>query len=250
MEKSYAQHYALLEAEHWWFRARRMILRNLLCQLVWPPQPRILEIGVGPGHNLLEIYPADSRIEGVEPDEVLAGIAAARVPGPVFNASIDQLPPEIRDGSYDGVALFDVLEHIEDDARALQIVYRKLRPGGRIVVSAPAYMWLWGQQDVVNQHYRRYTSLELRRKLQASDFVIERVTYFNTILFAPIAAVRLLARCSGKPHEKEGDFAHVRKSSNAVLLSACAAERLFLQYFNFPFGVSIFTAARKSEPGA
>src|SRR5207248_1335418 len=118
MEKSYAQHYALLEAEHWWFRARRMILRNLLCQLVWPPQ----------------------------------------------------------------------------------IVYRKLRPGGRIVVSAPAYMWLWGQQDVVNQHYRRYTSLELRRKLQASDFVIERVTYFNTILFAPIAAVRLLARCSGKPH--------------------------------------------------
>ena len=184
MEKSYAQHYALLEAEHWWFRARRMILRNLLCQLVWPPQPRILEIGVGPGHNLLEIYPADSRIEGVEPDEVLAGIAAARVPGPVFNASIDQLPPEIRDGSYDGVALFDVLEHIEDDARALQIVYRKLRPGGRIVVSAPAYMWLWGQQDVVNQHYRRYTSLELRRKLQASDFVIERVTYFNTILFA------------------------------------------------------------------
>src|SRR5438045_9658545 len=124
MEKSYAQHYALLEAEHWWFRARRMILRNLLCQLVWPPQPRILEIGVGPGHNLLEIYPADSRIEGVKPDEVLAGIAAARVPGPAVNASIGQLPPDIRDGSYDGVALFGEWDHIVDDRDALTCAYR------------------------------------------------------------------------------------------------------------------------------
>ena len=58
MEKSYAQHYALLEGEHWWFRARRLILRDLLARLEWPPQPKILEIGVGPGHNLLEIYPS------------------------------------------------------------------------------------------------------------------------------------------------------------------------------------------------
>ena len=68
MEKSYAQHYALLEGEHWWFRARRMILRDLLAQLEWPPQPKILEIGVGPGYNLLEIYPSGARLEGVEPD--------------------------------------------------------------------------------------------------------------------------------------------------------------------------------------
>jgi SAM-dependent methyltransferase len=247
MEKSYAQQYALLEGEHWWFRARRVVLRNLLAQLGWPPQPRILEIGVDPSRNLLEIYPSDSRVEGVEPDEALARIAAARVPAAVFNTSIDQLPQEIRDGSYDGVALFDVLEHIEDDVRALQIVNRKLRTGGRIVLSAPAYMWLWGQQDVVNQHYRRYTSRELREKLQVAGFVIERVTYFNTILFPPIAAVRLLARYRGKPHRKEGDFAYVRKSSNEVLLTLFAAERLFLRYFNFPFGVSVFAAARKSE---
>src|SRR5947207_14784474 len=245
MEKSYAQHYALLEAEHWWFRARRMILRNLLCQLVWPPQPRILEIGVGPGHNLLEIYPADSRIEGVEPDEVLAGIAAARVPGPVFNASIDQLPPEIRDGSYDGVALFDVLEHIEDDARALQIVYRKLRPGGRIVVSVPAYMWLWGQQDVVNQHCRRYTQGELREKLQAANFTVERTTYFNTFLFPPIAAVRLLAQIGRREPTPDGDFTYAPSSSNAVLFNLFSSERIFLRFFDFPFGVSVFAAARR-----
>ena len=58
MEKSYAQRYALLEGEHWWFRARRLILRDLLVRLKWPPQPKILEIGVGPGYNLPEIYPS------------------------------------------------------------------------------------------------------------------------------------------------------------------------------------------------
>jgi trans-aconitate methyltransferase len=89
MQESYARQYALLEGEHWWFRGRRMILRDLLARLDWPPQPKILEIGVGPGHNLLEIYPSDARLEGIEPDPALASLAAARSPMLVFNASID-----------------------------------------------------------------------------------------------------------------------------------------------------------------
>lgn len=245
MEKSYAQHYALLEGEHWWFRARRIVLRDLLAHLGWPPRPNILEIGIGPGYNLLEIYPKDARLEGVEPDDALARLAASRGPAKVFQASIDRLPPEIQDGSYDGVTMFDVLEHINDDACALQIVSRKLRHGGRIVLSVPAYMWLWGQQDRVNQHYRRYTLRELRRKLQAANFSIERITYFNTFLFPPIATVRLIARYRGRPHDAEGDFAYVRQHSNAALFTVFGAERFLLRYLDFPFGVSIFAAARK-----
>src|SRR6187200_3370166 len=94
MEKSYAQHYALLEGEHWWFRARRVILRDLLARLKWPQRPRILEIGVGPGYSLLEVYPPDACLEGVEPDQGLARLAAKRGPAAVFQAPIDQLPPE------------------------------------------------------------------------------------------------------------------------------------------------------------
>jgi SAM-dependent methyltransferase len=247
MQESYAYQYALLEGEHWWFRARRLILRDLLTRLKWPPRPKILEIGVGPGHNLLELYPPDACLEGVEPDPALASIAAARSPIPVFNALIDRLPSQIQEGSYDGVTMFDVLEHIPDDAHALRIVNRKLKPGGRVALSVPAYMWLWGQQDVVNQHCRRYTSRGLREKLQTAGFVIERVTYFNTILFAPIAAIRLVARCRNRPHSKEGDFAYIRKSSNTFLLNLFAAERVFLRCFNFPFGVSLFATARKSN---
>jgi SAM-dependent methyltransferase len=246
MEKSYAHQYALLEGEHWWFRARRLILRDLLARLEWLPQPKILEIGVGPGHNVLEIYPSDARLEGVEPDPALASLAAARSPTPVFNASIDQLPPEIEEESYDGVTMFDVLEHIPDDARALQVVNRKLKHGGRIILSAPAYMWLWGQHDVVNQHCRRYTLGELGRKLQAAHFAIERMTYFNTFLFPPIAVARLIARCSRQAYKPEGDFVYIRKPSNAALFTLFGAERFFLRYLDFPFGVSAFAVARKN----
>jgi len=247
MKESYAHQYAVLEGEHWWFQARRLILRDLLTRLKWPPGPKILEIGVGPGHNLLELYPPDACLEGVEPDPALAGLAAARSPIPIFNASIDQLPPQIEEGSYDGVTMFDVLEHIPDDAHALRIVNRKLKPGGRVALSVPAFMWLWGQQDVVNQHCRRYTSRELREKLQAAGFLIERVTYFNTILFPPIAAIRLVSRYGNRPHSEEGDFAYIRKPSNTFLLNLFATERFFLRYLNFPFGVSVFVAAQKKS---
>ena len=247
MEKLYADQYALLEGEHWWFQARRLVLRNLLSHLEWPVQPKILEIGVGPGHNLLEIYPPDARLEGVEPDEALARLAAARSPAPVLKGSIECLPPEILDGCYDGVAMFDVLEHVKDDVRALQVVREKLTSGGRIVLSAPAYRWLWGQQDAVNQHYRRYTLRDLRKKLQAANFTVERMTYFNTFLFPPIAIVRLLARCRRRPYRPEGDFAYARKSSNKILLGVFASERIFLRYLDFPFGVSVFAAARKAN---
>ena len=141
--------------------------------------------------------------------------------------------------------LFDVLEHIRDDARALQIVNRKLRHGGRIVLAVPAYMWLWGQQDVVNQHCRRYTQGELREKLQAANFTVERTTYFNTFLFPPIAAVRLLAHIGRREPAPDGDFTYAPSSSNAVLFNLFSSERIFLRFLDFPFGVSVFTAAQK-----
>ena len=81
----------------------------------------------------------------------------------------------------------------------------------------------------------------------AADFTIERITYFNTFLFPPIAAVRLLARYGRQPHNEEGDFAYARNPSNPVLGSLFAAERVFLRYLDFPFGVSVFAAARKLD---
>jgi len=84
------------------------------------------------------------------------------------------------------------------------------------------------------------------RKLEAAHFTIERMTYFNTFLFLPIAVVRLIARYGSQAHKAEGDFAYVRRQSNAVLFTLFGVERFFLRYLNFPFGVSAFAVARKS----
>jgi hypothetical protein len=85
----------------------------------------------------------------------------------------------------------------------------------------------------------------LRDKLQAANFAIERMTYFNTFLFPPIAAVRLAARLVRRQPAEEGDFAYVRRPSNAALFTLFASERVLLRYFDFPFGVSVFAAAGK-----
>src|SRR5207247_6929919 len=125
------------------------------------------------------------------------------------------------------------------------MVSQKLRPGGRIVLSVPAYMWRWGDHDAVNQHFRRYTLRELIEKLQAANFTVERTTYFNTFLFPPIAAVRLLAHIGHREPAPDGDFTYAPSSSNAVLFNLFSSERIFLRFFDFPFGVSVFAAARR-----
>lgn len=155
---------------------------------------RVLEIGTGPGENLYSLYPADVVLAGVEPDRDNAARAGSRGPIPVYTGSVEQMPGEVVSGELDLVCMFDVLEHIEDDGGALEHVAELLCDGGRLALSVPAYQWMWGQQDVVNMHCRRYTRGELCRKLDRHGFEIVRATYFNTVLFLPIASLRLPAR--------------------------------------------------------
>ena len=89
-------------------------------------------------------------------------------------------------GGFDAVTLLDVVEHLDDDVAALRTAGRLLRPGGTLLVTVPAYQWLWSGHDVVNQHRRRYTSGRLRSALSAAGIAEARVTYFNGLLL-PLA---------------------------------------------------------------
>ena len=96
MQKTYAAQYHRFEKNHWWFRARRKILKDQVRALPWPPQPHILEIGTGPGENLYSLYPADAVLAGVEPDAALAETARVRGPVPIYEATAEALPTALQ----------------------------------------------------------------------------------------------------------------------------------------------------------
>ena len=98
------------------------------------------------------------------------------------------------DDAFDVVTALDVLEHIADDRHALREIARVMKPGGLLLATVPAHRWMWGAQDEISHHFRRYSAPEMRDRVEVAGFDLERLTYFNSILFAPIAAVRLARR--------------------------------------------------------
>jgi SAM-dependent methyltransferase len=247
MERAYAEQYSSYEEHHWWFRARRDILRRLLAkEVAWRPGMKVLEIGCGPGLNLYSLYPQDCELYGMEPDAANAGIAGKRGKVPVSVGTVEAMPPELKAQQFDVITMFDVLEHIQDDAAALKIVKERMVPGGYLVMTVPAYQWMWGQQDVVNLHFRRYTEGQLLARLREAGFEIQRATYFNSLLFPPIAMVRLLARLfTSKDKPAKSDFEYSTGGLNEVLYHVFKAEAGWLEKFAFPCGVSVFAVARK-----
>lgn len=246
MQKTYALQYESYEREHWWFRARRHILKDRLDALQLPSKAQILEIGVGPGENLYSLYPEDARLTGVEPDPDLVEVARARGPIPIYEATAEELPAELQSGSFDAVTMFDILEHTENDRLVLERIKDKIKPGGLLVLSVPALMLLWGQQDVVNLHYRRYTRGTLIPRLKEAGFEVVRTTYFNSILFPAVAAVRLANRALKKEKDStRSDFEYSLGYADELLYSIFASEKWLLRFLNFPVGVSLFCVARK-----
>jgi len=248
MEKKFAKDYADFELYHWWFRARRKILRALLLRVDWKTNSQVLEIGAGTGTNLYNIYPPRIALIGVEPDIRNVEIASAKGKIKVYAGTIENLPYEIDDKIYDYITMFDVLEHVKDDLGALKIINNKLNSGGKLILTVPSYKWLWNKHDIVNHHYRRYTSSNLKKKLEEADFKVIRATYFNTFLFPLVVSLRLISKIIkkiGSFNEVKSDFEYSFGVLDRIFYLIFSSERWLLNFLNFPFGSSIFVVAQK-----
>src|SRR5262245_45868842 len=243
----YREFAEVFEARHWWFVGRRRILASLMAD--WLPARsdlRILDIGCGTG-GMIPLLSEYGRVTGIDPAEAAIRYSRQRHDCAAELIQMDfprQVPAA---GSFDLVTLFDVLEHLDDDAVALARAFSLLRRGGTLVVTVPAHRYLWSPHDEINLHRRRYERPELRARLEQAGFRVERLSYYNTLLFPVIYAARLLRRQVTRRGDRRSDFRIGNEWINARLTGLFASERALLKRWDLPVGVSLLAVARRPE---
>lgn len=180
-----------IEERHWWFRSRRAVVRSLLSRAGVPPEPRILDAGCGTGANLLE-YGRLGVATGVDAFPEAIDLCRRRGLDNVLEAAIEKLPFE--PGSFDVLFATDVIEHLDDDVLALRELRRVAADGARLVLTVPAYDWLWSDHDVSVHHRRRYTAALLAERVRAAAWSPAVETYFFATALPAVALVRTLRR--------------------------------------------------------
>jgi SAM-dependent methyltransferase len=232
-----------LEDRHWWYRGRRRIIDVLMRRLELPPGVEILDAGCGSGRNMVELARVGT-VTGLEISDASVARARERGIGEVVQCSITELP--LADDRFDVAVCLDVIEHIEDDLRALRELHRVVRPGGTLLVTVPAYQWLWSEHDVINHHKRRYTRKTLSAVAEQAGWERSRTTYFNGCLL-PVAIVhRRLARPAHLVDEPVSDLERTPERLNALLEWPLRFEAVLIALgLRIPAGLSLAAVFRK-----
>jgi len=235
MERIVYDRMAEIDQLHWWYRARREILSDLIERKIsLPKEARILEVGCGTGHNLAMLGHF-GRIDAIEVDAAARAVASKRLGHAVMDAPLPELPG-VADRSYDLIAILDVIEHIDQDVAGLKGLAGKLKPGGKILITVPAFPWMWSAHDVVNHHKRRYTKKTLKALVRDAGLKLDFLSWFNSLLFPLAAAARLAGRLTGK---EDSDDKLPPRPVNWLFDKIFGLERYALGRLPFPPGVSL-----------
>lgn len=233
--------FAHIEQVHWWFKARRSILDSILYSFIPKKASTCLDIGSGPAINATMLTKHAQRLTLLESSVEGVNLAKENLPEVTI---IQGLFPEGRpSGTYELITAFDVIEHIDDDKEAVAVIASMLEDNGLAVITVPAYNWLWSEHDNVVHHKRRYTKKSLEDVIGSAGLKIEKISYFNFLLFLPISATRMLMRL--KSRQPVTDFSLTPAYINIPLNFIFSLERYLLRSMTLPFGISIICVARK-----
>ena len=234
-----------VEDRHWWYSGKQRIVRNLLSRYLAPrtngEKARVADLGCGCGIMLwhlskeYEVRGVDGSPQAIEFCKQRGGtVAQGQLPGPIG------LPEK----EFDAVLLLDVIEHLEKDFDSVKSAAELLKPGGIMIITVPAYQWLWSKWDTHHHHYRRYNRKMLRSAMDHPSLKLEMLSYYNAWLF-PLAAT---ARIAGNVLSKEGEVGPIKVPAapvNATFREIFASERALLGRVPLPFGLSVVAVARR-----
>ena len=244
MRSDFYEEYSRIDDRHWWFVGRRQVLLRILQDRLGghDPQRELIDVGCGTGSMVTHLS-RFGRARGIDADPAAVEFSHSRGVQSVTHVPPGPLPFD--DAAFDVVTAFDVLEHIADDRAALGEMVRILKPGGTLLLTVPAYEFLWGPQDEISHHERRYIKRGLRARLLGSGVRIERLSYFNTLLFPAVAAIRVLRPTSDAPARSDFEMTDPDSVTNRLLARVFAAEAPLVARHDLPFGVSLLALATK-----
>jgi len=244
------------EDNHWWFASRTRAILALLDKYAGPGKNgrRVLDVGAGAGNMMHNLAQYGDEIVGLEYNPKPIPVAKERG-WDVRQGDATDMPFE--DASFDIVALLDTVEHIPDETAVFNETYRVTKPGGAMVVTVPAFMWLWSNNDVINLHQRRYTAPELKQKLEAAGWEVPYCGYNNFIVFPLGAGMILLRRWLGKepdmssPHFDDDAYQVEMEPApgwlNSILEWVGKVEVAMLKRWRLPWGTSVIAIAQRPD---
>lgn len=235
---------AAMETSHWWFVGRRRILTEVLTTYTdLPSKCHILEVGCGSGGNL-SMLSQFGQVSAVEPNDEARQLASEKGD---FEIRRGSLPHDIpfEPQTFDLISALDILEHVSEDLNSLFSLRNFLRPKGWLLITVPAFSFLWSTHDEDHHHKRRYNKTQLQRIVQDAGFSPVVVTYFNTLLFPLAVSIRLMKKIL-RLNELNEQMT-LPASINDLLTSSFSSERHFIKHWPLPVGLSLLRLARKSS---
>lgn len=236
MQASHLDELIELEDNYWWHVAKRRLVVELLGRH-FPAPGRLVEGGVGSARNLSEFRELGYEVSGLDIMPEAVEHARSRGLDDVRHHDLGE-PWPFPPSSVRVVVLLDVLEHLADPVAVLGHIRTILEPGGGVIVTVPAYKWLYGDWDRSLGHFRRYTAAELREHATAAGLRVERLAHWNSFTTPAAMAVRSWQRL--RPAGRAPEFPRVSPWTNRLLLSLAGVERQWLRRWPTPFGLSLF----------
>jgi ubiquinone/menaquinone biosynthesis C-methylase UbiE len=233
-----------LEDGYWWFVSRRNLVMRLVHSLSLPPDALIVDVGCGTGATACELGKY-GKVVCVDLSPIALDLSGRRGLNQLMQASADALP--IADNSADLIVALDLLEHMDNDVKGLREFRRVLKPHGSLIVTVPAFSFLWSEHDEALMHQRRYSLREITHRIRRAGLKVEIANYALFFLFPIAVVMRLLKRKSDPKDPPETNLRPLPSLINSGLVLLQQMESALARLLPLPWGLSAVVVAAKPD---